>query len=302
MTRKAACRFILLMKIHKGCKLLMDKKQINRKEILQFIFFAYTIPLLCVILMEWVPICQNGALNFILYGIEGMSPTLAAVIVVLITSRANKKKQKALQNDNCYENITLLSFLKDKYIKNLSASSCLIGFFLPAIILTIAKLLTMVIWDSNHFIVLPSMKKSIVILFALVTEELGWRGYLKQRIESLVGLMFAPLVLGIIWAIWHYHFFLSSSMDVPIFAFAFGCIAESYGYALLLMKSKGNVIPASLWHFSGNLFFNLYLLNPNWNNNNSGPYIITNSLYAIFIVIYIIAVRRTYRNGQKGID
>ena len=46
-------------------------------------------------------------------------------------------------------------------------------------------------------------------MWALVAEELGWRGYLQEKIEAHVGDVLTPLIVGIIWTVWHFHFFIS---------------------------------------------------------------------------------------------
>ena len=81
-------------------------------------------------------------------------------------------------------------------------------------------------------------------------------------------------------------------MEAPIVAFTYGCIAESYGYYVITKLAKGNIVPASIWHFSGNLFFNLYLLNPNWNGGSTMPYIIVNIIMTIYIGIFIYYIKK----------
>jgi len=42
----------------------------------------------------------------------------------------------------------------------------------------------------------------------------------------------------------------------PFVLLILGCVFESYGYFVITKLAKGNIIPASIWHFSGNLFVN----------------------------------------------
>lgn len=250
----------------------------DKKDLLTFIIFAFLLPLLCSILIITFPICQSGGLNLVLYGIQGASPALAAIATILI------RKSK----------IQLIIFLKEKYVSNISIKYCMVGFIIPAIILTIGKLLSNSIMNNDVLITLPTYRKFIIILWALIAEELGWRGYLQEKVESVFGACFTPLIVGMIWTFWHYHFFMIGSMEVPYMAFTYSCIVESYGYYVLTKISKGNIVPASLWHFSVNLFFNLYLINPNWNNGSILPYIIINGLYSIYIFFFVL-----YRKNTK---
>ena len=55
-----------------------------------------------------------------------------------------------------------------------------------------------------------------------------------------------PIIIGIIWALWHYHFFWLGTMSAPFILFVLGCITDSVGSYWITKKSKGNVIPASI--------------------------------------------------------
>jgi membrane protease YdiL (CAAX protease family) len=251
---------------------LKDTSIIKRRddnEIVFFLVYAFTIPFLCIILMK--SISKNELLNLILYGIEAASPAIASIIVKL---QYGGKKNLAI-------------FIGDKYKKNFRLKYCCIAFFLPALLLTIAKLLTYFTSYHNQFLTIPSVKKFLIIFWALIAEELGWRGYLQNKINNEFRNVVTPIIIGVIWALWHYHFWILGTSDVPILVFTYGCIAESYGYFIITKLSKDNVIPASILHFSGNLFFNLYLLNPNWNNGSIMPYIIVNILYSVYIAMFV---------------
>ena len=90
-------------------------------------------------------------------------------------------------------------------------------------------------------------------------------------------------------------------MEVPYIAFALNCIIESYGYYVITKMSKGNIVPGSIWHFSGNYFFNLYLINPNWNNGSIVPYHITNTVYIIIFILYNRLLNSKISNLNKKI-
>ncbi len=248
----------------------MNKSE-EQYDIVFFVLYAFLIPFVCIILMKYVPVFQNGVLQFILYGIEGASPAIAALIM--------SSKRRGL--------IGVRQFLIAKYLENASIKLCFIGLLTPALVLTLTKITTYLTQYHNQFLTMPSFKKVVIILWALIAEELGWRGYLQDKIEDRFGDKVTPLLIGIIWALWHYHFFLSGSMDVPILFFAYGCILESYGYYVLTKLAKGNVLPASLWHFSANLFFNLYLLNPNWNGGSVVPYAIASLFYTSYLGVFV---------------
>ena len=242
------------------------------KEILIYIIYVFTIPFISVLLMSHVSMFQSGVGNLILYGIEGASPAIAAMLVSIHNGGTKNLKH----------------FLKVNYKENRNIGLCITAFLIPAIVLTIAKGLLSLFTNHNSFVVLPSPRKMLIILWALIAEELGWRGFLQPKINQIVNNTCTPFIVGVIWSLWHYHFWISGSMDVPIIIFLYGCIAESYGYYIITKVAKDNIIPASIWHFSGNLFFNLYLFNPNWNDGSVMPYLLVNLFYSFYILVFIL--------------
>ncbi len=248
-------------------------KRENVIEIFEFVLLAFAIPGICIGI---IGISTDATLNFILYGIEGASPALATLIVVFVHGKRTG----------------LSSFLCNKYCKNLNLKFCILGFAVPFVILTIAKFISIAMGDSYHYPVVPTMKKLVIIAWALIAEELGWRGYLQDKLESIMPYMYIPFVTGIIWTLWHYHFILSGSMEVPYFAFMLGCVFESYGYYAITKLAKNNVVPASIWHFTGNLMFNLYRFDPQWHEGNISFYWITTICYGVNVILFIVYVKK----------
>lgn len=247
------------------------------KEIIMFLFLAFGIPGACVFLMK---IIDNATLSFVLYGIEGASPSLAAVLAILVQRK----------------NGSLSSFLQAKYIENLNMVVCILGVVAPFLILSVAKMISIMLGDTFFLPVLPTSKKLVIIAWALIAEELGWRGYLQDKLEVILPNVFIPLVTGSIWALWHYHFLLSGSMDIPLLAFGFGCIFESCGYFVITKYAKNNVLPACIWHFTGNLFFNMYRFDPHWHDGSVMFYWVTTICYSFNIIIFFIYEKRKNKN------
>jgi len=77
-------------------------------------------------------------------------------------------------------------------------------------------------------------------------------------------------------------------MDVPFTLLILGCIFESYGYFVITKLSKGNILPASIWHFSGNLFMNIFSLNINDGDGKYLTYMITTFSYGFCVIGFFI--------------
>jgi uncharacterized protein len=79
-------------------------------------------------------------------------------------------------------------------------------------------------------------------------EELGWRGYLLPRLLRQHTPLRASVLLGIIWAAWHFEiFFHSVSADALFFASA---VALSILMTVLFLHTRGSVLLAITMHGS----------------------------------------------------
>jgi len=85
-------------------------------------------------------------------------------------------------------------------------------------------------------------------------------------------------------------------MSAPIPLFALGCIAESYGYYWVTTKVKGNIIPASVWHFTSNLFISLFAIDPVYNDGNVLPYLLFVGFTLLMAVIIIVIQKNAARS------
>jgi membrane protease YdiL (CAAX protease family) len=265
-------------------KRIKDKK--DKWSIFEFLFLAIIIPLICIGIKKYTSALNNAILDLILFGIQGMAPALAAFITVF-----NNYSLKGLKN-----------FLKEKYFVNISYKYCLIGFLIPMGLLIFSKIIITVYKNENFELFIPNAAKFLIIFWALAAEELGWRGFLQERVEQKIGIIFTPLVVGVIWGLWYYHYFLSGVTDVPFTLLILGCIFESYGYFVITKLAKGNILPASIWHFSGNLFLNIFSLNINDGDGKYLTYMITTFSYVFCVIGFFIYYYRYKKHCNNKND
>jgi len=249
---------------------MINKK--GRWIIPEFLFFAVIISFLCAIIKMYLPLPKNSILYLIIFGIQSMSPTLAAIITIF--------------HNNSKTGIKI--FLKSKYVSNISFKLCLLSFFIPMLILIIAKIITITCQNNKFELIIPNTTKLLIIFWALIAEELGWRGFLQEKIEQKIGMIFTPMIVGAVWGLWHYHYFFDGTMDVPFILLVIGCIFESYGYFVITKLAKGNILPASIWHFSGNLFLNIFLLNTYDTNGGYFSYLVAAFSYGFCVIGFLI--------------
>jgi membrane protease YdiL (CAAX protease family) len=90
-------------------------------------------------------------------------------------------------------------------------------------------------------------------------EEIGWRGFALPLLQRRMAPIWAALVLGVVWAVWHLPAFMLSSTPQSAWAltpFLVGTLALSVIVTQLFNHSGGSILlPA---------FFHLQLINPLW--------------------------------------
>lgn len=99
---------------------------------------------------------------------------------------------------------------------------------------------------------------SVVPLMAFNTfgEEFGWRGYMNQKMEPLLGTIGTVIVGGIIWGLWHAeltvagHNFGTEYDGYPYLGILAMCITCTFlGMGLMwLTKKTGSIYPAAIMH------------------------------------------------------
>jgi len=263
----------------------MNKKCKGTEGVIEYLLLATIIPLICVAIFVFIPAVNNSVFYLPLFGLQSIAPTLAAIIVVT----------------HIYSARGLKAFLKEKYLSNISFSVCFLAFVIPLAVMLISKTIAVILQETDFAFILPNAKKILIIFWALIAEELGWRGYLQERIENRINIVFTPLIVGVIWGLWHFPYFLSGAMDVPFVLLILGCVFESYGYFVITKLAKGNIIPAGIWHFSGNLFINILGLNPVDNHGSKLPYFVMTLTYSICILCFLVYYRsQTKKRPEIG--
>lgn len=129
--------------------------------------------------------------------------------------------------------------------------------------------------------VLPALA---IALFPGPIEEFGWRGLALPLLQRRFIPLWAGLILGVIWAVWHVPAFLMSG--VPQSAWSFtpyfaGVVAVSVILTPMFNDARGSLLIAVLYHFQ--------LMNPIW--PDAQPW--DNLLFVAAAVIVVWLNRRT---------
>jgi membrane protease YdiL (CAAX protease family) len=103
---------------------------------------------------------------------------------------------------------------------------------------------------------LPLMFGAIVVsMWVQAGEEIGWRGFALPKLAKRIGLAWASLVIGIVWALWHLPLFFlagsgSTGQSFPLYLLH--VTALSVAMAWLYWRSAGSLLLVMLMHASVN--------------------------------------------------
>jgi membrane protease YdiL (CAAX protease family) len=105
---------------------------------------------------------------------------------------------------------------------------------------------------SPWYKLLPALAVGLVIG---PVEEFGWRGVALPLLQRLFAPMWASLILGVIWGLWHLPaFFLSGSPQSawPFAPYFLGVIAITIILTPMFNAGRGSILIAALYHFQMN--------------------------------------------------
>ncbi|WP_224334338.1 CPBP family intramembrane glutamic endopeptidase [Haloprofundus halobius] len=105
-----------------------------------------------------------------------------------------------------------------------------------------------------------------VLLLVALSEELGWRGYLLDRLQRHRSALSASLLVGIAWATWHAPLFLmvddvvDPDFTPPPLWFTSNVLAVSVLYAWLYNSTNRSILAVVLFHFTDSVTGQLLVL------------------------------------------
>jgi CAAX protease family protein len=133
-----------------------------------------------------------------------------------------------------------------------SLVALVIPIFLASIIFIVSRLLGM-----EHKLTsatMPTITFAIVtILIGALGEEIGWRGFLQPLLEKNSSALFASVIVGLLWGLWHVGHYKNGALFM--IAFLIFTVSASIIIAWIYRDTKFNVIIPILFHTSINLCF-----------------------------------------------
>jgi len=156
-----------------------------------------------------------------------------------------------------------------------------------------------------------------VVLFSFISgalafgEELGWRGYLQDKLIAKKGLFWGITILGLIWGFWHFPIILNgyNHPETPVLGafvlFPLTTIFASFFLAWLTIKAE-SFWPAVIAHGNVNAFIGSFVGGMNYNDGNRiYADILVLILWGVIAVLSFRSIKKnktSNRNTKKPIN
>ncbi len=107
--------------------------------------------------------------------------------------------------------------------------------------------------------VLPTLVLAAMFVAGAIGEELGWSGYAIEPMQRRLGALPASLLLGALWAVWHFVPLIEVGRSVEWIAWwSLGTVAARIIMVWLYNRTGRSVFALVLYHASSNLCWQLF--------------------------------------------
>lgn len=142
---------------------------------------------------------------------------------------------------------------------------------------------------------LPVVFLQNLVAGSAMGEEIGWRGFALPRLQQKLNPLFASLVIGIVWALWHIplYFNINQPLSETFWGWTFlGTIADAVIFTWVFNKTRGSLIPVLILHASiatTGLFI-----------SSTGPHNFISLLLKVLMVLGIIIGTESFLPGYPA--
>lgn len=109
------------------------------------------------------------------------------------------------------------------------------------------------LFDETLFVAQLGSALPLIVLGPL-SEEIGWRGYALDRLQSKWNALVSSLILGLVWGLWHWPLFelvgtSQHELAIPFAGFVIGTMATSILYTWLHNNTQASIWTAIFFHW-----------------------------------------------------
>ncbi|MDR3271903.1 MAG: CPBP family intramembrane metalloprotease [Flavobacteriaceae bacterium] len=120
------------------------------------------------------------------------------------------------------------------------------------------------------------------MLLGALGEEIGWRSFLQPVLEKKSSILFASIIIGLIWGLWHVGHYKNGFLFMT--GFLLFTTSASIIIAWLLRNTEYNLIVAAIFHLSINIGFVFFF----YNSLEDGKFMLINGIVWLIPAIGII--------------
>lgn len=236
----------------------MINKNLEAKRLIIFLLLAFGISWIPAIIFnkvfgyhEWLETNKMPVFSWIF----GFGPALANIITRKIT---NEGWHDSMLHLNLKGNIKYYLFS----VFAISVISVFQGIFATLTIdggdwSDLGKNFT---FGQGFSTLLTALATSTLMAFNTFGEEFGWRGYMNQKMEPLLGTTGTIIAGGIIWGLWHAvltvegHNFGTDYPGYPYLGIVCMCVSCTFTgiFLMWLTKRTNSIYPAAIFHAMNN--------------------------------------------------
>jgi membrane protease YdiL (CAAX protease family) len=93
-----------------------------------------------------------------------------------------------------------------------------------------------------------------LIVLGPLSEEIGWRGYALDRLQTRWNALVSSLMIGLVWGLWHYPLFQmvgtsQHELGIPFIGFVAGLMVLSILYTWLHNNTQASIWTAIFFHW-----------------------------------------------------
>jgi uncharacterized protein len=161
-----------------------------------------------------------------------------------------------------------------------------------------AMRLTGVALPAPQFSIATTLMLIVVFFIAAVGEEIGWSGYAIDPLQDRYGALGGALILGLVWAVWHFIPLLSVPRSPTWIAWwSLGTLASRVLITWLYNNTGRSVFVAALFHAMINVTWQLFPIDGSYFDPRVTG-VITTALAVVVVIVW--GPRTLVRPLMKG--
>ena len=243
------------------------------------IFFILTFFISWVL---WIPMIFVGAENFFLRVGGTYGPLIAALLVT--GKREKRSGVKTLLMPLLHWRVPIFWYLFTLFSTAI--------FTLLSIWIYQKSQHTSLVFNDIREIYLVIPVALYILVFSVLGEETGWRGYALPRLQHKYGALVASIIIGLIWGVWHLPlFFIDGNFHklIPFWLFLVQEVSLSIVLTWIFNRTGGSLLLIHLFHTASNTTIGVLPILPSDTHDDTLPLFILCALLVLFSIIIVMS-------------